>query len=68
MTSMVQPLKLIAQWHNEGDHVYSFDDEGMKLYRSFANEMAQIMNDQWESGVMNRGNVSKDKRSMLRYS
>ena len=39
----------------------------MEMYRSFANKMAHIMNEQWESGVMNQGNVSKDKRTMIRY-
>lgn len=38
------------------------------MYRSFANEMTQIMNEQLESGIMNQGNVSKDKRTMIRLS
>ena len=38
----------------------------MQVYRSFANEMAHIMNELWEGGVMNEGNVSKDRRSMIR--
>ena len=66
---------MIAEWHctdkedgdkEGGDHVYGFNKEGMEVYRSFANEMVQIMNEQWESGIMNQGNVSKDKRSMIR--
>ena len=68
MTSLIEPFKLIAKWHCEqdGKHVYAYSEEGMQVYRSFSNEMAQIMNEQWENGVMNKGNVSKDKRTMIR--
>lgn len=66
MTSLVKPFGIIADWHKDGDHTYSFDDEGMQVYRIFADEMAQIMNIQWESGDINQGNVSKDKRTMIR--
>ena len=62
---------MIAEWHTaqkDGDYVYEFDEEGKQVYKSFANEMAQIMNDMWESGVGYQGNnVSKDKRIMIRY-
>ena len=64
----MEPLRLIAEWHTarkDGDYVY---EEGKQVYTSFANEMAQIMNDMWESGVGYQGNnVSKDKRTMIRY-
>jgi len=68
ITSLIEPLKLIAKWHveNDGKHIYHYSDEGMQVYRSFANEMAQVMNEQWESGIMNQGNVSKDKQTMIR--
>ena len=68
LTSLIEPMKLVAKWHCENDdkHMYSYGEEGMQVYRSFANEMAQIMNEQWETGVMNKGNVSKDKRTMIR--
>ena len=60
-----------AKWHTaqkDGDYVCEFDEEGKQVYKSFANEMAQIMNDMWESGVGYQGNnVSKDKRNMIRY-
>ena len=62
----MEPFKLIQEWHKIGNHTYTFSDEGMQVYKGFANEMAHIMNEQWESGVMNRGNVSKDKRTMIR--
>ena len=39
----------------------------MQVYRCFANEMAEIMNEQWEFRDMTQGNVSKDKCSMIRY-
>lgn len=54
MTSLIEPLKLITKRHCEKDdkHMYSYSEEGMQVYRSFANEMAQIMN---ESGMHNVG-------------
>ena len=67
----MEPLRLIAEWHTarkDGDYEYEFDDEGKQVYTSFANEMAQIMNEMWESGVGYQGNnVSKDKQTMIRY-
>ncbi len=58
---------MIAEWHKDGEHVYKFDAEGMEVYHLFADDMARIMNEQWQSGTMNQGNVSKDKRTMIRY-
>ena len=70
LTSLVEPLRLIAEWHTEkkdGEHIYEYDQEGKQVYKSFANEMAQVMNEMWESGAVNQGNnVSKDKRIMIR--
>ena len=63
-------MQVIAEWHTEkkdGDYIYEYDQEGKQVYKSFANEMAQIMNEMWESGAVNQGNnVSKDKRIMIR--
>ena len=58
---------MIADWHKEGEHVYEFNGGGMKIYRKFANDMAKLMNEQWESGENCQGNLSKDKRTMIRY-
>lgn len=69
LTSLQKPFELIAQWHSdEGENTYSFSEEGSVQYRAFANEMAQVINDQWESGLLNQGNLSKDKRTMIRYN
>ena len=68
ISSLEKPLKDIAEWHSkEHDIVYKFDEKGMQVYRLFANEMAEKMNEQWEQGKMAQGNVSKDKRTMVRY-
>ena len=65
ISSLEKPLKDIAEWHSkEQDIVYKFDEKGMQVYRLFANEMAEKMNEQ---GKMAQGNVSKDKRTMVRY-
>ena len=67
INSLEKPLQDIANWHSEGDeHVYKFDDKGMEVYRTFANKMADKMNEQWEQGEVAHGNVSKDKRTMVR--
>ncbi len=66
---------MIAEWHKDGEHVYKFDAEGMEVYRLFADDSlksvwhlaARIMNEQWQSGTMNQGNVSKGKHTMIRY-
>lgn len=67
LKSLLEPFKLIAEWHEEGDHTYTYNAEGMQVYRNFANEMAELMNEQWTTGALNLGNVSKDKRTMIRY-
>lgn len=68
ISSLEKPLKDIAEWHSkEHDIVYKFDEKGMQVYRLFANEMGEKMNEQWEQGKMAQGNVSKDKRTMVRY-
>ena len=66
LTSLVKPFKLIADWHREGSHTYSFTVEGMGVYREFADSMAKVMNERWESADSNPGNLSKDKRTMIR--
>ena len=42
LISLVKPFGIIADWHRDGDHTYTFNDEGMQVYRIFADEMAQI--------------------------
>ena len=67
----MEPLRLIAEWHSDEkdcDYIYEYDENGRQVYRSFADEMAAIMNEMWDSGVVKQGNnVSKDKRIMIRY-
>lgn len=70
LTTLEKPLRLIAEWHSnkkDRDYVYEYDENGKQVYRSFANEMAVIMNEMWDAGVVHQGNnVSKDKRIMIR--
>ena len=60
----MEPFRRIAKWHEDG-HQYTFSEEGMIVYRKFANDMAEMMNSQWEQGILT-GNMSKDKRTMIR--
>ena len=65
--SLEKPLQDVARWHSADEkYEYTFTKEGMEVYRSFADEMAAKMNEQWEEGAMTHGNVSKDKRTMVR--
>ena len=65
--SLEKPLRDMAEWHKTNkQHVYKFDQKGMQVYRLFANEMADKINEQWEQGKMAQGNVSKDNRTMVR--
>ena len=65
--SLEKPLRDVAEWHNTNkQHVNKFDQKGMQVYRLFANEMADKINEQREQGKMAQGNVSKDKCIMVR--
>lgn len=66
LKSLAKSFEQISKWHSTGEHVYAFSAEGAQVYKTFANGMAQAMNDQWEIGE--EGNSSKDKRTMIRYS
>ena len=70
LTSLAQPYSLIQQWHCTQDIVYTFNPEGQAVYKEFADKIVDLMNDKWNSSELqlNIGNVSKDKRTMIRYT
>lgn len=71
LQSLTKPFQVIAGWHEnikEDTRTYGFSEKGMQVYRLFSNEMAHVMNEQWDTGDVNEGNMSKDKRTMIRYS
>lgn len=68
LPSLVKPFGLIADWHKDGGHEYVFSEKGMQVFTSFSDEITLIMNEQWESCMTNHGNMSKDRRNMIRLS
>jgi hypothetical protein len=64
-----QPYELIQKWHSNGEIIYTFDSEGKAVYKQFADQIVDMMNDKWEStdGIGKVFNVSKDRRTMIRY-
>ena len=71
LQSLSQPYKLICKWHAQATPTdpfeYTYTPEGKEVYRSFSDEMASLMNEQFESCKMTYGNVSKDNRVMIRF-
>ena len=69
LTSLKQPYELIQKWHSNGEIIYTFDSEGKAVYKQFADQIVDMMNDKWESagGIGKVFNVSKDRRTMIRY-
>lgn len=67
--SLSKPYKLITRvHHNLSDTLhYEYDPAAKEVCYSFSDEMTKIMNTQWASGMNTHGNVSKDKRTMIRY-
>ena len=49
------------------EYMYPFSPEAMQVYRSFSNEMARSMNAELQGPSLPRGNISKDKTTMIRY-
>lgn len=68
LMSLEEPYSLIEEWHRSSSSVYSFDEEGMEVYKNFADEIVDLMNKKWEEPLKcaDIGNVSKDKRTMIR--
>ena len=61
--------RTIERWHFQGQ-VYQLSPAAMETYTDFADEMTRMMNSKWEGTQQPDtyiGNVSKDKRVMIRY-
>jgi hypothetical protein len=67
LLSLEDPYGKIQAWHLE-KKIYSFDDEAMQVYTQFSDDIADIMNSKWDNigDYSSVGNVSKDKRTMVR--
>ena len=68
LENLCQPYALIAEVHHDLDSplYYEYNSAAKEVCFSFSDEMTTIMNDQWQSGKSTHGNVSKDKRTMIR--
>ena len=70
LIQLQEPFKLIAEWHANitmSQMTYKFSPEGLEVYRAFADEMADAINDDWAACKFQRSSKSKDKRTMIRY-
>ena len=67
LLSLEGPYSTIRQWHTEKTS-YALDEEAMAVYVQFADEIVDIMNNKWDNTTeySQVGNVSKDKRTMVR--
>ena len=70
LDSLCKPYKLIADVHQDlqDKFFYEYSPAAKEICYAFSDEMTLIMNEQWISGKNTHGNVSKDKRTMIRYS
>lgn len=68
LMSMKEPYSPIEEWHSGSASFYTFDAGGMEVYKQFADEIVELMNKKWDSPLecADIGNVSKDKRTMIR--
>lgn len=66
LTSLERPYKLIQKWHAEKTS-YTFEADAMEVYTQFADDIVDLMNSKWDNTAeYSVGNVSKDKRTMVR--
>lgn len=67
LLSFNDPYEKVQTWHT-GQTVYTFDAEAMEVYVQFADDIVDLMNSKWDNTAeyANVGNVSKDKRTMVR--
>ena len=70
LQDLCKPYALIAKAHSNVDapKYYEYDAAAREICFSFSDEMTSIMNEQWTSRKKTHGNVSKDKRTMIRFS
>lgn len=68
LEDLCKPYSLVAEAHQDltSPLYYEFSIEAKEVCFSFSDEMTTIMNNQWESRKNTHGNVSKDKRTMIR--
>lgn len=68
LQDLCKPYALIARAHSNLDSpkYYEYNAAAKEVCFSFSDEMTAIMNEQWESRKNTHGNVSKDKRTMIR--
>ena len=69
LDSLCKPYKLIFIAHQDIQEklYYEYSPAAKEICYSFSDEMIVIMNEQWTLGRNTHGNVSKDKRMMIRY-
>lgn len=67
LLSLKEPYEQIQRWHSE-KMVYTLDTGAMEVYTQFSDDIVDLMNSKWDNTAeySNVGNVSKDKRTMVR--
>lgn len=68
VTSVLCGHSVSAEIGASPEYIYTFSPEAMQVYRSFSNEMARSMNAELQGDSLPRGNISKDKTTMIRYT
>lgn len=67
LLSLEKPYASIKEWHSD-KLFYTLDAEAKEIYIQFSDDIVDIMNNKWDdvTEFKNVGNVSKDKRTMVR--
>ena len=58
----------VAEFHKAAEREYSMSDDAKVVYRKYANEIADRLNEQWSERRGIHGNLSKDKKTCLRLA
>ena len=60
--------KFIDSFHKASVREYTMSDEAKNVYRKFANDIADKLNEQWKERKGVHGKMSKDKKTVLRLA
>lgn len=58
----------VAEFHKAAAREYSMSEDGKVVFRRYANEIADKLNEQWRERRGMHGNLSKDKKTCLRLA
>ena len=60
--------RFVAEFHKAAAREYSMSEDGKVVFRRYANEIADKLNEQWRERRGMHGNLSKDKETCLRLA